>query len=409
MVKQVSVKLASVKSGLARVVGAALLLAATLSSGPADAVPAKALVPVPAATRSLMAAKDMDPRAPILIRAFKKESELEVWKMNRAGRYVHLKTYPICRWSGQLGPKRKTGDRQTPEGFYSIPAAKMNPNSSYHLSFDLGYPNAYDRAHGSTGSYLMTHGTCSSMGCFAMTDAQISEIYALARDSLNAGQRAFQFQAYPFRMTAQNMARARTEAHLDFWRQLKEGYDRFEATGEEPAVGVSGRRYTFAPYRNPAREAAAVARIAEEKTKTETLIAEGAAAVRVTYADGGMHASFAALAKRGAGSLGTVSRPETLAMAGREVIVIPARTTPAVLLAIAPIKPDFLKIEPTTTGSTATAALVGTASGDVRALFARASLGGAASMSVPLLTGSAAILPPAFHPHPVAKVALRGA
>ena len=396
--------------------GALLLLAASALPDPAAAQPAKALVPVPTATRALMAARDIDPRAPILIRAFKKESELEVWKQNRAGRYVHLKTFPICRWSGQLGPKRRAGDRQTPEGFYAVPASKMNPNSSYHLSFDVGYPNAYDRAHGGTGSYLMTHGTCSSMGCFAMTDAQISEIYSLARDALASGQHAFQFQSYPFRMTAQNMARARTEPHIDFWRQLKEGYDRFEATGEELPVTVAAGRYSFPAYRSAGREAAALARLAEEKAKIEKLVADGAGAVRTTYSDGGMHASFASLVSRG-GYVGQVSRPEALPLAGKEIVTIAARRKPAPIL-VAKAAPETNEARAATTASLVTIPTLvvplGTASG-VQTLFARAAYqAGRATIEARAMPGAAAILPAGFMPagslpRPVDKLASRGA
>jgi murein L,D-transpeptidase YafK len=166
----------------------ALALAAALSvAAPGATLAAKHEAPVPAATLALMAARDTTASAPILIRTFKKEAELEIWKLSRSGRYVLLKTFPICRWSGQLGPKTRTGDRQTPEGFYTVGPRQMNPNSAYYLSFDIGYPNAYDRAHGGTGSHLMVHGTCSSMGCFAMTDRQVAEIYALAREAFAGG------------------------------------------------------------------------------------------------------------------------------------------------------------------------------------------------------------------------------
>jgi len=141
------------------------------------------LSPIPPATMALMAKKGMSKDDPILIRAYKKESEMEVWKRGSDGRYALLKTYPICRWSGQLGPKVKEGDRQAPEGFYSVTPAQLNPNSAYYLSFDTGYPNAFDRAHGRTGSALMVHGTCSSRGCFAMTDEAIAEVYAMAREA----------------------------------------------------------------------------------------------------------------------------------------------------------------------------------------------------------------------------------
>lgn len=303
----------------------ALLSAALCAASAALANPAKHEAPIPAPTLALMAAKGTGPAAPILVRIYKKEAELEVWKQARGGRYVHLKTFPICRWSGQLGPKRRQGDRQAPEGFYSVTPKQMNPNSAYYLSFDLGFPNAYDRAHGATGAFLMVHGTCSSSGCYAMTDAQVGEIYALAREAFSGGQGAFQVQAFPFRMTARNMARHRSDPHIAFWRQLKEGSDRFEATGEEPAVGVADGRYAFPPARDPAREAAAKARMAEEEARTAALVADGSAAVRTTYSDGGGHPTFRYASLSAPATLGQVSRPEALAAAGREVILVPER------------------------------------------------------------------------------------
>ncbi len=294
----------------------------------AQALPAKALAPIPAATLALLREKGSDARAPVIFRAYKRESELEVWKRAADGRYAFVKTYPICRWSGQLGPKRRTGDRQVPEGFYTVGARQMNPNSRYYLSFDVGFPNAYDRAHGATGSAIMVHGTCSSMGCFAMTDKAVGEIYAIAREALAGGQTAFPFQAFPFRMTAANLARHRTDPEIAFWRELKEGSDRFEATGEPPVVSVAAGHYTFAPSADPEREAMAQARLRGEALRIAALVAAGAGAVRTTYADGGQHPSFVSLAARGA-HLGEVSRPEALAFAGQEVVTIPARRRPA--------------------------------------------------------------------------------
>jgi murein L,D-transpeptidase YafK len=194
-----------------------------------------------------IAAKNMDKESPILGRIFKEESEMEIWKQNRDGEFVLLKTYPICRWSGDLGPKKKEGDRQAPEGFYTITPGQMNPNSSYYLAFNTGFPNAYDRAMGYTGAELMVHGDCSSRGCYAMTDEQITEIYALARESFFGGQKAFQLQAFPFRMTALNMAKHRNNPNFAFWKMLKEGYDHFNATHREPRVAVCDRRYVFDP------------------------------------------------------------------------------------------------------------------------------------------------------------------
>jgi len=187
----------------------------------------------------------MQSTSPIMIRIFKEESELEVWKQKPNGRYALLESFEICKWSGKLGPKFKEGDRQAPEGFYEITPALMNPKSSYHLAFNLGYPNRYDRSHGRTGSHLMVHGACSSRGCYAMTDAQVQDIYALARDSFRGGQRSFQVQAFPFKMTPENMARHRGSEHMDFWRMLKTGYDHFEVTKTPPKVAVCEKKYVF--------------------------------------------------------------------------------------------------------------------------------------------------------------------
>ncbi|KQP16586.1 murein L,D-transpeptidase family protein [Methylobacterium sp. Leaf93] len=314
-----------------RAVAWLLLLALALAvPSLARAQSAKATAPIPAATLALMSQKGTSASAPVLFRAYKKESEIEVWKKAASGRFVHIKTFPICRWSGQLGPKRKTGDRQTPEGFYSVPPRQMNPNSSYYLSFDVGYPNAYDRAQGSTGSAVMVHGVCSSMGCFAMTDQVVGEIYAIARDAFAGGQAAFQFQSYPFRMSAANMARYRTDPNIAFWRQLKEGSDRFEATGEEPNVTVTAGRYAFLPYKDPALESLVTARRVQEEARIASLVEDGSAAVRTTYSDGAQHPFWAALSAKGV-SLGDVSRPEALAYAGQDVIVIPAQRRPVLV------------------------------------------------------------------------------
>lgn len=286
----------------------------------------KATAPIPAATLAIMAAKGSSASAPVVFRAYKRESELEVWKRGPKG-YVFIKSFPICRWSGQLGPKHRNGDRQVPEGFYSVARRQMNPNSHYHLSFDVGYPNAYDRAHGSTGSSIMVHGICSSMGCFAMTNGTVEEIYAIARDALAGGQAAFQFQAYPFRMTAENLARHRADPNFAFWQNLKEGSDRFEATGEEPQVSVVAGRYAFAPSKDPQREAAYVTHHAIEEARIETLAAE-APAIRTTYSDGGQNAFWAAYVSRG-GEVGDISRPEALAYAGQDIVMVPARRRPA--------------------------------------------------------------------------------
>lgn len=191
----------------------------------------------------LLGRKGMEQNAPIFIRIFKEESELEVWKARDDGRFYHFKTYPICNWSGSVGPKTSRGDKQAPEGFYRVSESQLNPNSNYYLAFNLGYPNAYDRARQRTGSSLMVHGNCRSAGCYAMTDALIEEIYGLARDALRGGQESFEVHAFPFRMTDANMARYRDNPNYRFWRTLKQGYDFFETYRLTPTVAVCERRY----------------------------------------------------------------------------------------------------------------------------------------------------------------------
>ena len=231
----------------ALLVSAAVAAAIALAGcNPDDIAPTgRSQAPLSEKTLADMQAKQMDKDSPILVRVFKEEAEMEVWKKNRDGEFALLKTYPICRWSGDLGPKIKEGDRQAPEGFYTITPGHMNPNSNYYLAFNTGYPNAFDRAWNRTGSELMVHGDCSSRGCYAMTDEQIQEIYALARDSFFGGQKEFQFEAFPFRMTALNMARHRNNPNFAFWKEIKEGYDHFEATHQEPKVAVCEKRYVF--------------------------------------------------------------------------------------------------------------------------------------------------------------------
>ncbi len=170
-------------------VAGALAPVACLCGEGAPALPEKATRELPAALLSLLAQKKMPRLSPILLRIFKEESELEVWKQTAAGRFELLKLYPVCRWSGELGPKLHEGDYQAPEGFYAITPKLMNPNSSYYLAINIGFPNAFDAANDRDGSFLMIHGNCASVGCYAMTDEQIGEIYALARDAFSAASR----------------------------------------------------------------------------------------------------------------------------------------------------------------------------------------------------------------------------
>ena len=303
----------------------ALLLAVALAAGltpvaclgqSSNRLPAKATQELPPALLSLLQQRNMPKHSPIVVRLFKEEAELEVWKQDTSGRFQLLKTYPVCRWSGDLGPKLQEGDRQAPEGFYTVTPELMNPNSNFHLAINLGFPNEFDKVNKRDGSFLMIHGDCWSSGCYAMTDEQISEIYSLARDALLGGRPSFQVQAYPFRLTPANLARHRNNPNLAFWKMLKIGNDHFETTQREPRVDVCNRRYVFdaqpppnSPHPlvfDPAGKCPAfvvnpeIARRAMEKQRTDELeyarLVEDNVPVATIYSglDGGMNKAFLA-------------------------------------------------------------------------------------------------------------------
>jgi murein L,D-transpeptidase YafK len=183
---------------------------------------------------------------PIFIRIFKESDELEIW-VRRGETFRLFKTYTICDYSGGLGPKEREGDKQSPEGFYRVGAAQLNPWSKFHLAFNLGYPNEYDRLCERTGGALMVHGRCSSVGCFAMTDYRMEEIYTIAETALSEGQESFAVHIFPFRMTEENMRRHRHSRWRSFWLNLQEGYDLFERHAIPPEVAVLRDRYIFSP------------------------------------------------------------------------------------------------------------------------------------------------------------------
>jgi murein L,D-transpeptidase YafK len=194
---------------------------------------------------SKLSSMGIDRSSPMMLRIFKEEGRLELWKADRSNRFQLVRNYKICAWSGKLGPKAKEGDRLAPEGFYPLSRQNMNPNSSYYLAINTGYPNAFDRANKASGTHLMIHGACSSSGCYSMTDEQMLEIFAFARDAFNGGQSTIQLQAFPFRMTAENMARHRDNPNIEFWKMLKVGYDHFELTKRPPEVNVCEKKYVF--------------------------------------------------------------------------------------------------------------------------------------------------------------------
>ena len=293
-----------------------------------DQSSARSQQPISSATLAKMEALDTTPSSPTLIRTYKKEAELEIWKQKSNGEYALLKTYPMCRWSGQLGPKKREGDMQVPEGFYTIAPGQMNPNSHYYLAFNVGYPNAYDRAYGRTGGNVMVHGVCSSAGCFSMTDDQVADIYAIARNSFAGGQREIQLQSYPFHMTAENMAKFRLDPNIDFWKNLKDGSDHFEVTKNEPSVLVCGKHYVFdattkdevrgnEPCPALKRDELVEALVAEKENKDETKVAELAASgvkpIHLVYADGGQNPAFTGYKD--------VSDPDALVSGPQEIVL----------------------------------------------------------------------------------------
>ena len=309
-------------------IGAFALIAATAAflAGCEDsglgAIGAHASDPIAPETVALMQKIGATENSPVLIRTYKKEAELEIWKMKADGRYALLKTYPVCRWSGQLGPKTREGDRQVPEGFYSITPAQMKPNSAYYLAFNVGYPNAYDRALGHDGGSIMVHGICSSAGCFSMTDPQIGEIYAVVREAFAGGQREVQMQSYPFRMTAENLAKYRMDPNIEFWKELKQGSDNFDVTNQEVVVGVCNKHYVFnaapangghfdpyAPCPQLKRDEQVAGLVADKQARDDAKVAElaaqGVRPVRTVYADGGQNPYFASISAY-------ASRPDAL-------------------------------------------------------------------------------------------------
>jgi len=179
------------------------------------------------------------------VRIFKQEHRLELWLRRGDGRFALFRSYEVCTHSGGLGPKLAEGDRQAPEGFYRVARSQLNPNSRHHLAFNIGFPNAFDRELGRTGSFLMVHGGCSSVGCYAMTDAQIDEIYAVVEAALDAGQREVDVSIFPFRLTETALQQQAGSEWAPFWRNLKQGFDLFEREGIPPRVAACRGNYVF--------------------------------------------------------------------------------------------------------------------------------------------------------------------
>lgn len=179
------------------------------------------------------------------VRIFKREKRLDLWLRRGGGRYALFRSYDICTFSGELGPKLREGDRQAPEGFYRVGRSQLNPNSRHHLAFNLGFPNEFDRQLGRTGSALMVHGGCSSIGCYAITDQSVDQVYAVVEAALANGQDAVDVHAFPFALTEVALAAERTSSWHPFWRNLKRGFDLFELAGTPPKVAACRGEYRF--------------------------------------------------------------------------------------------------------------------------------------------------------------------
>jgi murein L,D-transpeptidase YafK len=228
---------------------------------------------IPSSNRSKAAIAKVTPRiekeleekslsygAQVFARIFKESKELEVW-LKKGQAFEHFKTYSICTYGSEgLGPKVKQGDGKAPEGFYLITPQSMNPVSSFHLALNLGYPNAYDRAHKRTGSALMIHGNCVSIGCYAMTDQKIEEIFSLVDAAFRNGQASIQIHIFPFRMTDKNISRHAGSKWVSFWQNLKDGYDYFEEKHIPPDIKLENKRYINTSWKNEKTPRSAVAR-----------------------------------------------------------------------------------------------------------------------------------------------------
>ena len=239
--------------------GRSVLARVTPASASTDRAQAAAARALPGLRRDFAAA-GLVVGDPVYLRLFKHEREMELWVRKGGGRYVLFRRFPICTYSGALGPKLRQGDGQSPEGFYSVARGQLNPASQYHLAFNLGYPNAYDRAQGRTGDFLMVHGSCVSIGCYAMGDAQIEQIYTVVDAALRGGQRQVPVHVFPFRFDAPPSATWQATTWGPFWTMLREGFDAFESTGVPPRISVVGKRYDITKEAAAKTAAASVSR-----------------------------------------------------------------------------------------------------------------------------------------------------
>ena len=182
--------------------------------------------------------------APIMIRVLKSESELEIWK-EKDGAFILFASYPICHWSGSVGPKMRDGDKQAPEGYYTVTRNQTRHVGRWPKSLNIGFPNILDQSQARTGDNILIHGGCSSVGCFAMTNPVMDEIHNLTTAAIDGGQEYVPVHVFPFRMTDENMKEHAGSPWMEFWSNMKEGWDSFEQWSMPPVVGVCDGRYSF--------------------------------------------------------------------------------------------------------------------------------------------------------------------
>lgn len=225
-----------------------LLLPALLAFAQAGTIPSsarsdRAYTDTKPKLERALEAKGLKLGSPVYLRITKEPAELTAYVQASDGTFKAFRSWPVCSVSGGLGPKLREGDGQAPEGFYKVTPEQMNPASSYHLSFNLGFPNAYDRANGRTGSFLMVHGACVSIGCFAMTDPVIDEIWTLMQAAFEGGQMSVDVHIFPFPMTPANLKAHEGDPNAEFWGELAPAWTAFGKDGRVPDVSLRGKAY----------------------------------------------------------------------------------------------------------------------------------------------------------------------
>lgn len=223
-----------------------VLLATASAEVPSSARSDAAIARVEASLSARLESQNLELGAAVYLRITKQPARLTAYIQSVDNQYVEFRSWDICTYSGGLGPKKSEGDGKSPEGFYNVSSEQMNPRSSFHLSFNLGFPNAFDRLQGYTGSYLMVHGRCASIGCYAMGDDAIEEIWTLMTHAFVGGQKNIPVHIFPFEISAKNLQNLSDHPSEPFWRQLAPAWQTFEATSIPPSVVVRGGRYVVA-------------------------------------------------------------------------------------------------------------------------------------------------------------------